>query len=265
MGTRDPFAVVVDLVTAVSQVSEHVEDRIDAIVDMLIPALDCRGGLLVRAHEPYVNAQVIGGTMAARAGLSRQIRSQLTKPFLRPVAEGDLTPTTAARAYGQDRWLQSATRAGCLVSLGVDQLAQLPIHGGRSLVTFVFGREGVDFTDADLALLTTVQPVVAGLGKLLQLTRDAPPEDARVSEAKEESFGRVVSMLTDREIEILQLLAHGHTAAVIARLADCSPRTVHRHLASIYAKLGVGDRLSAVNQAHLLEIIAPEPSAPSAR
>lgn len=255
LGTRDPYSLVVDLVTAVSCASEDLEERVDSIVDMLIPALDCSVGLLVRADEPYLEIEVMGGTLAARVGLHKQIRSQLAGPLLRPVAAGDLTPSTAARAYGEASWLQSATRAGCLLSLGVDQLVQLPIHGGRGLVTFIFGREGADFTGNDLALLTTVQPVVAGLGKLLQLSRHVPLGDAPIRGTEADRFGRFVSMLTDREIEVLQLLADGHTAAVIARLAHCSPRTVHRHLGSIYDKLGVSDRLSAVKQAYLLEVI----------
>lgn len=258
--TRDPYALVVELVTAVSHAPEGIEERVDAIVNLLIPVLDCSVGLLVRADEPYVEVHVMGGTPAARVGLPKHIRSQLSRPLLRPVAAGDLTPTSASRAYGEADWLQSAIRAEARQSLGVDQLVQLPIYGGRGLVTFLFGRSGEDFTDEDLALLASVQPVLAGLGKLLQLSQHTPSADsgALVIEADGSGGGGDVSQLTDREIEVLQLLAHGYTAAVIARLAHCSLRTVHRHLSNIYGKLGVGDRLSAVKQAQLLEIIEPE-------
>ena len=52
--------------------------------------------------------------------------------------------------------------------------------------------------------------------------------------------------LTPREQEVLRLLGEGLLARTIAARLDLSPRTVHHHLGSIYDKLGVRDRLSAV-------------------
>jgi len=55
--------------------------------------------------------------------------------------------------------------------------------------------------------------------------------------------------LTEREIEVLSLLAEGlHNREVAARLG-ISPRTVDRHCDNIYAKLGVGSRTEAVVRA----------------
>ncbi|WP_256840876.1 helix-turn-helix transcriptional regulator [Ornithinimicrobium cryptoxanthini] len=246
--------------TAASHAPEGLEERVGAIVNLLLPALDCSVGLLVRADAPRLVIQVIGGTTAVNAGMSKQIRSQLSRPLLRPVVTGNLAPTSAARAYGEAEWQQSAIRAEALQTLGVDQFAHLPIYGGPGLVTFVFGRSGEDFTDQNLALLASVQPVVAGLGKLLQLSRPTPSAVLGIIaiEADSSDEGGDLLKLTDREIEVLQLLAHGHTAAVIARVADCSLRTVHRHLGNIYDKLAVGDRLSAVNRAQALGLLAPE-------
>ena len=45
---------------------------------------------------------------------------------------------------------------------------------------------------------------------------------------------------------MLLLLGQGLLARTIAARLDLSPRTVHHHLGSIYDKLGVRDRLSAV-------------------
>ena len=260
LGTRDPYTLAVDLVTAASHAPEGLEERVDAIVNLLIPVLDCSVGLLVRADAPHLVIQVIGGSTAVNAGMSKQISSQLSRPLLRPVAAGDLAPTSAARAYGEADWRRSAIRAEALQTLGVDQFAHLPIYGGRELVVFIFGRRGEDFSDQDLAVLASVQPVVAGLGKLLQLSAHPHAADrhAIAIEADGSGGGGDLSKLTDREIEVLQLLSHGHTAAVIARLAHCSLRTVHRHLGNIYVKLAVSDRLSAVNRAQALGFLAPE-------
>jgi predicted ATPase/DNA-binding CsgD family transcriptional regulator len=56
--------------------------------------------------------------------------------------------------------------------------------------------------------------------------------------------------LTEREIEVLRLLADGLEDAQIATILHVSPRTIHSHLRSIYGKLGVANRTSAVRIAH---------------
>src|SRR5258708_39838877 len=61
--------------------------------------------------------------------------------------------------------------------------------------------------------------------------------------------------LTAREVEILRLLAQGWTDAQIAEHLVISPRTVNRHTASLYSKLGVSSRSAATHYAfehHLL-------------
>jgi hypothetical protein len=54
---------------------------------------------------------------------------------------------------------------------------------------------------------------------------------------------------------VLVLLAAGSTARAIARQLLVSPHTIGKHLEHIYTKLGVGDRLSAVSQAHSLGLL----------
>jgi two-component system, NarL family, nitrate/nitrite response regulator NarL len=53
-------------------------------------------------------------------------------------------------------------------------------------------------------------------------------------------------VLTPREHEILRLTADGRSAPEIARRLELSPATVKRHLLSLFEKLGVSDRASAV-------------------
>jgi DNA-binding NarL/FixJ family response regulator len=55
--------------------------------------------------------------------------------------------------------------------------------------------------------------------------------------------------LTERESQVVRLLATGATASCIGRQMRISERTVHKHLENVYAKLGVHDRLSAVLRA----------------
>lgn len=55
--------------------------------------------------------------------------------------------------------------------------------------------------------------------------------------------------LTDRERDILDLLAGGRRTALIAEQLFLSPKTVSNHLTSIFAKLEVADRTAAIIRA----------------
>ena len=55
--------------------------------------------------------------------------------------------------------------------------------------------------------------------------------------------------LTDREHEILELLAQGHANAVIGARLRISEKTVRNHVSSIFTKLAVADRAQAIVRA----------------
>ena len=55
--------------------------------------------------------------------------------------------------------------------------------------------------------------------------------------------------LTDREIEVLELVADGLTNRAVARRLGISEATVKTHLAHVYTKLEVLDRAAAVREA----------------
>jgi non-specific serine/threonine protein kinase len=55
--------------------------------------------------------------------------------------------------------------------------------------------------------------------------------------------------LTRREMEVVQLVAHGLTSAAVAERLSVSPRTVTTHLTAIYRKLGVTSRTEATRAA----------------
>ena len=56
-------------------------------------------------------------------------------------------------------------------------------------------------------------------------------------------------MLTDREEELLALIANGDSNAQIARRLVVSDKTVRNHITNIFAKLGVTDRAQAIVRA----------------
>jgi DNA-binding CsgD family transcriptional regulator len=57
------------------------------------------------------------------------------------------------------------------------------------------------------------------------------------------------AVLSDREVELLQLAADGLSGPEIARRLSLSPATVKTHFENIYARYGVPDRVAAVARA----------------
>jgi DNA-binding NarL/FixJ family response regulator len=55
-----------------------------------------------------------------------------------------------------------------------------------------------------------------------------------------------VSMLSAREVEVLQMIAYGSTNREVAEALHISPQTVKTYLERIFTKLGVSDRTRAV-------------------
>lgn len=58
--------------------------------------------------------------------------------------------------------------------------------------------------------------------------------------------------LTRREKEVMCWLREGKTGHEMSIIMGCSPRTVDKHLANIYRKLGVSDRSAAIFRARTL-------------
>jgi DNA-binding NarL/FixJ family response regulator len=63
--------------------------------------------------------------------------------------------------------------------------------------------------------------------------------------------------LTDRELEILRLVAEGYTNGRIARELWVTEQTVKFHLSNTYRKLGVANRTEASRYAHVHNLTAP--------
>jgi DNA-binding NarL/FixJ family response regulator len=63
--------------------------------------------------------------------------------------------------------------------------------------------------------------------------------------------------VTDREEEVLKLVAEGHSTREIAELLFISAKTVERHRSNIFAKLGLRDRLELTRYAIRAGLIEP--------
>jgi len=93
---------------------------------------------------------------------------------------------------------------------------------------------------------SALDPVV--MQKIVQQLTSGRPAGAQAS----------VEALTQREIEVLRLVAKGLTNKAIGQALGISDRTVQGHLANIYGKLDVGSRTEAVTEALKLGWIAIE-------
>jgi DNA-binding NarL/FixJ family response regulator len=69
--------------------------------------------------------------------------------------------------------------------------------------------------------------------------------------------GAAVEPLTQRELEVLQLIARGTTNREAARRLFISEASVKAHLLHVYAKLGVNDRAAAVAAAYERGLLTP--------
>jgi DNA-binding NarL/FixJ family response regulator len=76
----------------------------------------------------------------------------------------------------------------------------------------------------------------------LPLDRDAVRAVLAAAQAPAARLPRLPAGLTERELEVLRLLAAGRTKREIAASLVISPSTVHTHTVHIYDKCGVSTR-----------------------
>ncbi len=84
-----------------------------------------------------------------------------------------------------------------------------------------------------------------------QLTPRPAPAGFQINQAAIRSLG-----LTPRECQILEHLASGQSNKELARLLGISPNTVKTHIARLYAKLEVRNRVEAIEKGRWLALIA---------
>ena len=137
------------------------------------------------------------------------------------------------------------------------------VLSGHDDQQFVFdalkaGASGYLLKTAELEeVLATVKSVAAGEGKLdpsLALKVLSEFQNYQRAEVAE-----VYQPLTPREKEILQLMSEGLPNKTIASRLSISERTVTTHVANIYSKLHVNNRVSAIQEAMRRRILNVNP------
>lgn len=125
--------------------------------------------------------------------------------------------------YADDQWVLDAIRAGA-------SGYQLKDTRREQLIAAIKGTvQGKSFLD----------PAVAG--KVMQQAAAVQPHEAAAEPTAEP--------LTEREADVLALLAKGHSNLEIARRLHLAPGTVRNYVSAILQKLGVSDRTQAAVEA----------------
>jgi DNA-binding NarL/FixJ family response regulator len=121
------------------------------------------------------------------------------------------------------------------------------------------GASGFLLKDAPVEeLVGAVRAVAAGDAQLSPVvTKRLLDQVARRLPAAVDRDSSALAQLTDREREVLRLLAIGMSNAEIAQALVVSDPTVKTHVSSVLQKLGLRDRVQAVIYAYENGLVAP--------
>jgi ATP/maltotriose-dependent transcriptional regulator MalT len=179
-----------------------------------------------------------GEVQAARDAAAEltQIASAYGTPALR---------ATADRARGAVLLADGDARAALVALRGAWQRwreLQAPYEAARTRVLVGLACRQLGDQEAAAMELDAARTVFAQLG--------AAPALARVEALARSDTASNAHGLTERELQVLRLLATGTTNHAIANELVLSEKTVHRHVSNIFTKLGVSSRAAATAYAY---------------
>jgi DNA-binding NarL/FixJ family response regulator len=107
------------------------------------------------------------------------------------------------------------------------------------------GASGYVLKDAQAAqIVAAVRAVAAG-----QIAMGSDITHKLISHLTQAAAAEMVEPLSERELEVLDMVASGATNRAIGRALNISERTVQGHIANIFGKLQVASRTEAVTKA----------------
>jgi DNA-binding CsgD family transcriptional regulator len=154
-------------------------------------------------------------------------------------------PVTISDFLSRERFHRLGLYAEFFRGIPVEHQLAVNLPGsGREVIGIALSRGRRDFRDQDRALLSVLRaPLTAAL---IRARRRRQAGQALTAVA-----GSGLADPTEREIQILRLVAGGRTNASIAHSLGVSPRTIAKHLEHLYHKLGVSSRAAAVSRMRL--------------
>ncbi|WP_436795745.1 response regulator transcription factor [Actinospongicola halichondriae] len=135
-----------------------------------------------------------------------------------------------------------ATRRICEADEDV-RVIMLTMHADKDVIAAAIRAGAVGYLVKDCSF----EEVAATVREAMSLDTDVSPllAERMLSEARDLASDED-SVVSKREIEVLQLIADGCSTPEVAEQLFISQKTVKNHLASIYAKLDARDRTQAV-------------------
>lgn len=248
--TADPRAVAVNASLAVR------DDRHDHACELLVDALAASGdpsawpmlltAARIAAHLRPVateerHARLTAELRAARDRLPADtpLRAQYAAHVAAAIADTDLVETWTEVADGWERLERPYEMAHARLSAGERALAA----GDRERAADCLRRA------AETAGRLGAEPLLEEIRVLARNARLPLDPDASTADDALERLG-----LTERETEVLRLVAAGCTNREIGERLFISAKTVSVHVSGILAKLGVGGRGAAAAAAHRLRL-----------
>lgn len=197
---------------------------------------------------------IIAPAMAVRAGLRALLSDD---PGIQVISEGARLADLEKLQLEVDVIIWSPSPALDLVSLK-SELAKARIEGSAALLLFhddpkvmeqlsrlsVRAWGVLDPESSQAELVTSIQALNEGLVVVNPVWLKRALSNHNEGQGEDQDL---VKTLTDREIEILQLLAYGLTNKQIAARLRISAHTVKFHVSIIFNKLGTTNRVETVN------------------
>lgn len=213
------MAISVIIIEDDSNIREYLSDAITSspLCQLLGSAKNLQEGLDLVVR---VKADVFLIDLGLPDGDGLDIIKQVAK--IQPEAQ-----SLVLSAFGNMRHILSSFEAG---ATGYIHKSEMPADVVKQVVQVFNGTSPVSSNIAKLLIQKILQPEHS--------------DEAQKSKALQQALN-----LSNRELEILNALKSSRSVKEIASAFNISKHTVNQHLRSIYSKMGVRSRMSAVNEA----------------
>ncbi|GAA1607016.1 hypothetical protein GCM10009789_71670 [Kribbella sancticallisti] len=153
-------------------------------------------------------------------------------PCSYPERSGDLRGVTMrSDFYSAREWRATPFYLDDADRLQHSMLLTLPGGPGRTLRLVAFRQSGPTFSERDRSIFLLLRPHLYAIHLRVERQRRGIPD------------------LTERQWQLLQLVALGHTNGQIARRLGVAEGTVRKHMENIHSRLGVTSRAAALARA----------------
>jgi ATP/maltotriose-dependent transcriptional regulator MalT len=266
-----------------ARIAQELIDRTTLAVAQRIPALVVLALVRMRRGDPGVDALLDEARrLAEQTGEYQRIGRVAVARAEAAWYRGDLSRVESEAREGQkaaptdaDRWIASELaywrhRADPSYSApaGLVEPYRLMIAGDWRAAATEWGRLAMPYQrawalvelneDSRREALTVLRDL--GAGPLAAMARQRLREQGvrHIPRGPRPSTRANRAGLTSREVEVLRLLARGHSNSELARRLHVSSRTVEHHVAAILAKLSVNSRTEAVVAAFARGLAEPD-------